>query len=297
MNIRANFKMSGTFNISGSDPSSGIYDDGYVRVDNTGDAGGQTSYWGYNSASQLSGSTLTMHSTKSFSASGGASDDASPYLGLDLAYGDSYWYWGGAKIGWEFGFGLLPIHIADNQPMAATVNRSVFSFNTGGIVVPTAPYNGGPSGIGPTISDAATQLPDDTVPGTVTGTRALDVMLFTARLGPSLYWDFGRHVGLYASAGPAIGFVSGELDYDETILAADGGSAHNSGHVSGGGLTFGGYVNATLVYHFVDEAAADIYIGAQYMPMTGATISGGGREGRLDLGGQLYLTFGINWPF
>lgn len=296
MNIRANFKMNGTFNLSGNDPASGIYDDGYVRVDNTGNAGGQTSYWGYNSASQLSGSTLTVHSTKSFSTSGSASDGASPYLGLDLSYGDSYWYWGGAKVGWEFGFGLLPIHIADNQPTAATVNRSVYSFDTGGIVPPTAPYNGGPSGIGPTISAAPTQLPDDATAGTVTGTHALNVMLFTARFGPSLYWDFGRHIGFYASAGPAVGFVSGELDYDETIVAGVG-SAHNIGHVNGGGLTFGGYMNATLVYHVVDESMADIYVGAQYMPMTDSTISGGGREGRLNLGGQLYLTFGINWPF
>jgi hypothetical protein len=31
--------------------------------------------------------------------------------------------------------------------------------------------------------------------------------------------------------------------------------------------------------------------------MTDATIGGGGREGRLKLGGQLYLTVGLSWPF
>jgi hypothetical protein len=45
------------------------------------------------------------------------------------------------------------------------------------------------------------------------------------------------------------------------------------------------------------QDSADIYIGAQYMPMGNATISGGGRSGRLNLGGQLYFSIGINWPF
>jgi hypothetical protein len=57
----------------------------------------------------------------------------------------------------------------------------------------------------------------------------------------------------------------------------------------------GGYVNGALMYHVQEDA--DIYIGAQYMPMGDATISGGGREGRLNLGGQLYFSVGINWPF
>jgi hypothetical protein len=33
------------------------------------------------------------------------------------------------------------------------------------------------------------------------------------------------------------------------------------------------------------------------MPMTDATISGGGRECRLNLGGQVYFSIGVNWAF
>jgi hypothetical protein len=47
--------------------------------------------------------------------------------------------------------------------------------------------------------------------------------------------------------------------------------------------------------HVVDNG--DIYVGAQYMPMGDAAFSNGGREGRLNLGGQLYFSIGINWPF
>ena len=63
LNISADFKTRGAFNISGNQTASGIYDDGYVRVDNTGNAGGYTSFWGYNNASQYNAAaqTLTMH--------------------------------------------------------------------------------------------------------------------------------------------------------------------------------------------------------------------------------------------
>ena len=60
-------------------------------------------------------------------------------------------------------------------------------------------------------------------------------------------------------------------------------------------MIYGGYVNATLIYHAVE--GGDFYLGAQFMPMSDATFSGGGQTGRLNLGGQIYVTFGINWPF
>jgi hypothetical protein len=33
------------------------------------------------------------------------------------------------------------------------------------------------------------------------------------------------------------------------------------------------------------------------MPMSDATFSGAGREAKLDLGGQLYFSIGVSWPF
>jgi hypothetical protein len=302
LNINAKFSMNGTFNISGNNPANGIYDDGYVRVDNTGNAGGQTAYWGYDNNSQynLANQTLTMHANTSFSAANSANDDGGPFPGFDMAYGDDLWYWEHARVGWEVGFDLLPISITDNQPMSAAVNQSTYVFNTGwpaGVPIPSAPYQGLPNGGPgePTISSAPPSVTSQTLQGgTITGTHSLDVMFYALRLGPSFSWDLSKQVGISLAVGPAVGVVSGDYKYDETITI-NGISVHNSGRFGATDMVFGGYVNATAMYRV--EKHGDIYAGVQYMPMTDATFSSAGREGRLNLNGQIYFTVGVNWPF
>jgi hypothetical protein len=294
MNISANFSRSGTFNISGNNPTSGIFDDGYVRTDNTGNAFGQTGYWGYNNASQLNGTALAMHAATSFSTAGSSKENGGPFPGFDMAYGDNLWYWKHSRVGWELGFGLLPINITDNSTLPASVNQLTYTFNTGGIVVPTAPYQGGFNRYGePTIATNFSSSATSTN-GIVSGSQSLDVMLYTLRLGPTFYWDLTDHLSLSLGAGPAVGIVSGDYKYDE-IITAGGISANNSGRIGGTDFVYGGYVNATVLCHVIDNG--DIYAGVQFMPMSNATISGGGRMGRLNLGGQLYFSVGINWPF
>src|SRR5262249_26836114 len=102
LNINANFSMNGKFNISRQQP--GVYDNGYVRVDQTGNAQGYTSFWGYNDSSQYNpaNQTLRMDSSSSFTTSGGANDKSdSPYFGLDMAYGGMLWHKNFTRIGWE----------------------------------------------------------------------------------------------------------------------------------------------------------------------------------------------------
>ncbi len=302
-NIKANFTMSGSFAIPPG--QSGIYDDGYVLTDSRGVAGDNvvgTGNFGFDNASQVSGSTLLLHQATGFTvANGNSSGDNSPYVGVDLAYGDSYWYWERAKLGWEFGFGFLPIHIVGNATI--NVTRNQYSFNNQGLPLSLLPagYQGGfdasgdgGAAVSPTASGASGTPSTDTVPGTTS--ESLNVDLYTFRLGPTLYWNLSRSIGLYAGAGPAVGLVSGDLSSSGVIKLSDGSTAsYNASHIDGTSMVYGGYVNATLVYHV--EEGGDFYLGAQYMPMNGASISGSGASSHLDLSGQVYLTTGINWPF
>ena len=301
-NISADFKESGKFVISGNNAAAGVYDDGYVLVDQTGNAGGYTSFWGYDNASQYNPAgvtthgpgTLAMHNSSSYTTAGSASENGEPFPGFDMVYGDNLWYWKHARVGWELGFSLLPVNIKDSRPQSASVNQNTYIFGTGGIIVPQAPFRGGPGG-GPIIYATPDSVTTETLSnGSVTGDRTLDVIVYSIRFGPSFYWDIDEYFGFSFGAGPALGIVSGNYSYNENILAG-GVSSHNTGSFSGTDFVFGGYVNGTLMYHVLNDA--DFYLSAQYMPMGSASFSDTGRESTLNLGGQVYLSLGINWPF
>jgi hypothetical protein len=303
LNISANFNVKNPIAFSGKGAAQGNYDDGYVHPSGNGP---YTSDWGYNDSSQYNSTLhrLLMHEATSFATTSGASSESSDsaFVGFDMAYGGNLWDWGRARIGWDLGFGLLPISIKDNLSLKGNVNRNVYAFDTSGIdsVIPFPPagYRGGPGG-SLSIPSAPVSTPGipttDQVAGDITGSRTLDVMLYTVRLGPSVYWDLNQYLGLSAGAGPAVGIVSGNLQYNETITTSTT-STRATGQVDATDLVYGGYVNATLMYH-IPEENGDLYLGVQYMSLGNATISGGGREGQLKLGGQVYITAGINWTF
>jgi hypothetical protein len=295
MNISASFSANGTFGVN---HPSGVYDDGYVHEDQWSAEDGHTTYWGYDKASQYNAAnqTVTMTSTSMFSTDNSSKTGGGMFPGFDLAYGDNLWYWKHARVGWELGFGLLPISLTSRNSTAVSGTQTNYVFSTGGTIIPQAPYYGNPGGSSAMISDTYTAT-TNSYTGTISGSQTLEVMLYTLRLGPTFYWDLTDSVGMSLGAGPAIGIVSGDYKYNETITIDNsaGNTTHNTGQIDGTDVVFGGYVNATVLYHVQDNA--DIYLGAQYMSMGDATISGGGRVGKLNLGGQLYFTVGINWPF
>jgi len=299
LNISANFNLKNAVTF----PSQiGNYADGYVHPSRNGP---YTTDWGYNNSSQYDAAshTLYMHQNTSFQSSSGTSSDSgsSAFVGFDMAYGGNLWDWGHAKIGWDLGFGWLPINIKENLSLLGNVNQNLLGFDTSridgipSVPFPPAGYRGGPGGTAAIPGNPVSNVPIATPPtGSLNGTRTLDVNLYTLRLGPSVYWDLNQYLGLSASAGPAVGIVSGNLQYNETIATTAGANTYN-GRISTTDVVYGGYVNASLMYHLVENG--DLYVGVQYMSLGDATLSGSGRGAQLNLGGQLYISAGINWPF
>jgi hypothetical protein len=300
--LKADFAMNGQFAVAGSNPGTPgggqnhEYDDGYVRVDATGNYGGQTWNWGYQNSSQLIGDRLYFHSANSYTASDSASVSGDPQVGFDSSYGGHLFpLWGGA-FGWELGFGLLPIKIKNNLSLPTFVTGTVHSFDASGIDLPDAPYQGGFGGPSATISDYARVEPGYFASGGIlSGSQTLDVTLYNIRLGPTLHWELSPRFAMEVSAGAALGILTGGLDYNEVLVLPNGGTAANQGKVGDTQLVYGGYIAGTLMYHV--EQNGDLYLGFQYMPMTSATFSGDGRSAKLDLTGGLYLSAGVNWPF
>jgi hypothetical protein len=302
------FNFKGQFSITGPTPGASnpggdgpglnhTYDDGYVKVDYTGNDDGLTLNWGYQHADQWEGSTLTFHSVQSYETSGssGGSVDGDAQVGLELAYGGKITRLWGGSLGWEFGFGWMPIDIENELSGSASVTRLVHQYDTGGVLLPQAPYQGSFNGPGPTISDDANDMGTETVGADISGSQKLDLNLFSFRLGPTMQWQLHQRVSVLASAGAAFGIVGGGLKYNETLVYEDLTTSTISGKSSDTEFVYGGYVAGTFLFHI--ERNGDVYLGFQYMPMSSATFSGNGREGKLDLTGALYISAGVNWPF
>ncbi|MBX3731980.1 MAG: hypothetical protein KF791_05250 [Verrucomicrobiae bacterium] len=303
-NVKADFSVSGTVPVSRPPPgpvgvpgADHFYDDGFVRVDQTGNAGGTTSFWGYQSGSQVDAANdrIVMKSVRSFQASEDTTVNSGFSPGLDTAYGSQIRDWGRTRLGWEVGYAFTPFDFKDETPLAATVTRDVQAFSYGGIALPPAPFAGGPSGVGPAIGDVSTALADEVLGATITGTRQLDVNLHALRAGVTLFWRFQPRWALSGSLGPAMGLVPGTYRYEDTFAMADGTTATESGSSSKTEVVFGGYASATLLCRVTHSA--DVYLGTQFMGLQSASFGSAQRQAELNLGATFTLSLGVNWPF
>lgn len=300
--IDADFTLAGSVPVTGVDPGlAGVpggthtYDNGHVGVDGTGNAGGLTSNWSYQDASQVSGNALVFRASRTFAVDDQSRKEGGPQAGLDVGYGAMFWDWRETRIGMEFGFGLLPITLSDFRTLTGSVRRTVHSYDTGGILLPGAPYAGDTSGVGPLISDTATALPDEVATGTVTGARVIDAWLYNLRLGPQLYRELGGRFAASAGAGVALGIVVGDYRFNETVTVGSGSSATNLGAIGRTDFNLGAYANAMLLWHTNPDA--DFYVGVQWMTLGRTRFAEGNREGLLRMENGLQVITGIRWPF
>lgn len=296
LNVKAKFKTAGTFNVGGvgQGPDGYRFDNGYVLKDISGNPD-ETWYFGYDNANQLVGSTLNFQSTSSYDVqnSGTRTKGDEPYVGFDLGYGWTFGSLGSARLGAEFGFGLLPISISDRDPLQATLTTQDYTVDTSGVSVPAGGYHGSFEGPGVIISRDVVPGGTSTPSGPVSGSRTLDVLLYNFRLGPTLFWELNPRFGVGVGAGGAVGIVSGDYKFNERPSGSTGASF--KGKFSETDFVYGGYVNALVTYRI--EQSGDIFLGAQYMPLSDSTFKQGGREAKLDLSSGIYITAGINWPF
>jgi hypothetical protein len=310
LNISVDFRRLGGLALSDPGPTSGSavnrnYDDGYNRVDSSGNAGGYTWYWGYQSAQSVQGGNLVLqsYSTPANAASNDRQDD--PQHGLELSYSRELYRKKSWRAGLEGAFGYSLISIADSHNLKANVFRTNDSFALPGIVPPQAPYNGTFTGPGPVISSTMTPANRsvDVLPGaaTITGSRSIDSDLFTIRLGPYLEVPLDDKFSLIFGGGLALVWAQTDFSFRENVTISDPtygvtlNSGQRSGSVSQTDFLVGGYVSGSLAYAITREVS--VFGGAQYQMAGHAVNTAKGKESVLDLGSSLLITFGIAYSF
>lgn len=310
LNIRSAFHETGQLL---NNAPEGIFLDGYVLNDQYNNAASsQTANFGFQNANQYNApgapaGTLTFHRVDNYvPEANGANSDAGPSAGFDLAYGGYLWRTGKIRVGLEFGFGLMPITVFDHETFTASASETAYSYTVGQPFLVTAPYYGSATTTGQLINSNPLQVQssgNSLTTAMISGTRRLDAILYSFRLGPSFHWDLNRNWAMSAGVGPVIGVIPAEYRYNEVVTTAGngtttGGTTTTSGSFFRSDFVWGGDFNATLYYHTRDqERDTDLFLSVQYMPLSSATFSDGGRTAKLNLEGQVYISAGVSWPF
>ena len=273
-----------------------FYDDGFNRVDVSGNADGLTWYWGYQNASQLVGSdTIAMHSATGTEGGSLEAEEDLPQWGLELVYtrelGSSSSYWWAV----ELGVGWLDLSFSENATLASDVSLTTDTYNLSGVTPPLTPYAGSFNGPGPEIGDLPSRSVA-TLPGAAvtTGRYHLDATMYTFRLGVLYESPFNDWLGLQFGGGGLAAFVDGEFSFSEQVSYSFI-SLNRSGAESESDFLGGAYAMAGLAFHLTERVVATA--GAQYNFLGDFSQEFSGKEATIDFKHSLFVSAGVGIKF
>jgi hypothetical protein len=298
LNIKAKFSNIGASAAQPTPPLGGgvdhNYTDGFVRLDSSGDHGGQTWNWGYQNASQVPGDgTLLMHTASAVSATTTENDD--PRLGFEANYARDLAHLGWGRWGIKLAFGYTDLNIRDNQPLNGNVSLVTDAYALGGITPPLAPYAGNFNGPGPVIGDTPTRT-TTMVPGgaLITGSRQLDATLYDWRVGPYLELWLVDQLTCQIGGGLAVGLADSTFSFSETA-STTAGAVQTAGSNRSTDALVGFYAEAGLAYQIMP--AASLFAGGQFQYLGEFSQTAAGRGAQVDLRHSIFFVVGVQWHF
>jgi hypothetical protein len=279
------------------------YDDGYVLTDISGNAGGQTWYWGYDdSANQISGNTILLSRSTASGNFSSPSFDSNPNFGGELTYDRLLGTKDKLRFGLEAAANYLNLSLHNSSTASGTLSRVTDAYpftpdTTPPAATPSAPYQGSFGGPGFVIGDTPVNSTVVIIPGgvIVTGQRQFDADLFGLRLGPYLDIPFHNNFNFWVSGGLAVCWLNGEASWSETVTVTGAGSASSSGSGRDDDLLWGGYVAANVSWDVKDNWS--IVGGVQYQNLGIYRHNFGLRQAEVDLRNSVFVTIGLSRRF
>jgi hypothetical protein len=298
LNLNVRFKYLGNVHPASPGPATGggvnrTYDDGFVRVDSSGDTHNQTWNWGYQPGAQVQGSTLTLHSS-SAAVNGTLSQNDDPNPGFDLAFGRRLGKVLGGQWGLQAAFDFTTISMHDNQPLTGTGTLISDTYSLGSVTPPAIGYAGSFNGPGPLLGDTPTRT---TSPETVliTGQRTLDAQVYALRGGPYYEFFFSKRWSGRLGGGLALAVADTKYSFNETIHFGGGQTVNNAGSSEGASFQAGGYLEGKLLYAMTPRTS--LFAGAQYEYLGTFSRNAGNEQAQLDTSSSVYVLFGVQFNF
>jgi hypothetical protein len=295
---------------SSTAPQNRTYENGYVWVDQTGNAGGQTWFWGYNNvdAQAIPDPSAPVAIAMQSSASAEVSindrkDEMVP--GFELNYTRELIRKEKYRAGFELAFGYNDLEIDTGRPMTSDVNRINDSFALSGLDFgqPLPPsYQG--TYEGPTVPGqpgrlviaqpqrATVVIPDG---AQIYGSRSICADLFSFRVGPYLELPFSKKVSLTLGGGLAATFVHSTFKFSESITIPGVGTQENIGSDTDSGWVVGGYLSAIFSAEFHKDWR--FFGGVNYQFVGDYIQKAGGKKVVLEMGESIFISAGVSYSF
>jgi hypothetical protein len=318
LNITADFRKLGGFAAltdPGADTGSAVnrnYDNGYNRVDNTGNDHepgfpNTTWNWGFQGGSSVQGNSIVLQSASSPSTGISKDNDDGVNHGFEVAYLRELYREEKWRAGLEGAFGFTTLNIRDTRVIHNEVNLITDTFNVPGGVeaIPGYPfgpndsYSGSFNGPGPLIGsslDGGQRVRSTVTQGaTITGRRELEASIYLFRVGPYVEVPLTEKLSLFLDGGLNMAIGDTRFSYTETVAYTDGVRATRSAKGSQTDFLVGGYAGAGFDYAFNEHWGA--LVGAQFQTAGRSINNQGGKEAVLDMGQTIVVTVGVSYKW
>lgn len=311
--VDAEFKDFGGWNSPNAVPpalagTNRNYDNGFNGVDGTGNAGGLTWNWGYQSPAQYDPATgsisMSIYQGASSGGRGADSDDWHPGLEV-FAYYDMGELAGlaprgvSARWGWKLAAAWRHLGMESSRSSWSDVTYVTDAFSVApGLIPPTAPYTGSITGPGPLISDSGTRTTGTITNGAlISGKRELDIELFGFDAGPYVEFQITRRFHFKGEAGVSLAIANAEYSHHSTTsIVGSGASTQSSGgRHSDWSLLPGFFVGATAEYQLGEQWS--LYGNLRYQFLDDLEISAASSKATVDFSSGLVVGLGALYHF
>lgn len=309
LGLDVDFKGLGNFRTGIQAPPTGggvdyDYDDGFVHLDSSGNAGGKTWNWGYENAGQLdpaNGGSISYTLTSSVANAGvGENNEAESgvecYGYYDMgAVGISGLKEHGATWGFRGGLHYARVNVENQSTLASATTTQTDRYNLDGVIAPLAPYSGSFNGPGPLISDSPNRSVAAGPQALIDGARELDVHLTTLSFGSYLEIPVCHHFNVTLEGGLNAGIASGSYDFQSATAITGLGTRNSSGSDSDTTVLPGVYLGLSGIYQLNESWA--IQAAGRYQYMDHFDLEANGSTANLSFDSAFVVSLGVLYSF
>ena len=278
-----------------------VYDNGYVKVDDSGNAGNVTWNWGFQDPASVVGTTLELSTVNSPADGLTEQRDGDPQYGFEISYGRvlSHFELGPKHqmaIGLLGAFGVTALDIQNNSTINGATTGLKDTYNLAGLpIIPGAPYYGAspvPGGSLPLlIPDAPSSRSPINIAASATERMKVDGQLYGFKFGPFIELPITQRIKAQIQGGFAALLADGEFSYSETISTGGVGSAS----ASRSEWLIGGFIEGQLSLSVCRNW--DVFVGAGWQSLGHYSVTAGPKEVRADFGNAVSLFGGLGYSF